>query len=109
MDSVEWPTRDLLAHRAAATPDRTALVAAESGESWTYRGLDERVGRVAGGLARFAGSGDRVGVLLDTRTAFAELVHAAMRLRAMLVPLNVRLTPGELRAQVTRADLDLLA
>jgi len=106
---VEWPTEDLLAHRAGTTPDRVALVDADDGERWTYRELDDRVDRRAGALAHHGvGPGDRVGVLAGTRPAFAELVHAAMRLRATLVPLNAELTAAELAPQVERAGVDLL-
>jgi O-succinylbenzoic acid--CoA ligase len=105
---ADWPTTDLLAHRAASTPDRTALVSAGSGESWSYRELDERVTGVAGRLEGTADPGDRVGLLLSNRIEVVELVHAAMRRGATLVPLNVRLTADELRPQVAAADLDRL-
>jgi O-succinylbenzoic acid--CoA ligase len=107
--TLDWPTRDLLAHRAAATPDRTALVAAETGESWTYRDLDAAVADLVPTLERFAPDYDgTVGVLLDTRVEFVHVAFAAMRRAQTLVPLNVRLTAEELRPQADRADLDVL-
>jgi O-succinylbenzoic acid--CoA ligase len=105
----DWPTEDLLAHRVDATPDRLALVDADRERQWTYRDLDDDVDRRAGALAAHGvGPGDTVGVLAGTRPAFVEVVHAAMRLRATLVPLNAELTSAELRPQVDRADVDLL-
>ena len=99
-----WPTRDLLAHRATATPDRTALVETADGATWTYRELDRVVDRVVAAL----GSGGPVGTLLETRVAFVTLVHAAMRTGRTLVPLNTQLPAADLTDQAQRADVDLL-
>src|SRR5690606_32733721 len=52
--------------------------------------------------------GDRVGALLPNSVLYAALVHALMRLGAVLVPLNTRLTVAELAWQVTRAGVALL-
>ena len=99
-----WPTRDVLAHRAGATPERTALVDTADGATWTYRELDRVVDGVAAGL----GSGGPVGTLLSTRVAFMALVHAAMRTGRTLVPLNTQLPAEALADQARRADVDLL-
>jgi len=100
---VDWPTRDLLSHRVAATPDRTALVDATTGESRTYRAFNERVGRLTTALsAHTAPDADRIALLLDTRVTVPEVVFAAMRLGLSIVPLNVRLTPAELGPQLAR-------
>ncbi|MEF8773199.1 MAG: class I adenylate-forming enzyme family protein [Halobacteriales archaeon] len=108
-DPVDWPTEDLLAHRMRVTPDRTALVDADGDRTWTYGELDRDVDDLGGALAA-AGvdPGDRVGLLLGTRPAFVRLIHAAMRLRATLVPLNAELTTDELGPQVERAGVDHL-
>jgi O-succinylbenzoic acid--CoA ligase len=104
---VDWPTTDLVAHRTAATPDRTALVDADRDTVLSYRELDERVGRRAAAMAaQGIGRSDRVGLLSPTSAAVVEVVHAAMRVGATLVLLNAELTPGELAPQVGRADVD---
>ncbi|MFB6078953.1 MAG: class I adenylate-forming enzyme family protein [Halarchaeum sp.] len=101
--------RDLLATRASASPNATALADADSGREWTYAALDDGVETTAGLLAaRGVERGDHVGVLAETRPAFVRLVFACQRLGATLVPLNVRLAVPELRAQVERADLTAL-
>ncbi|WP_335999350.1 o-succinylbenzoate--CoA ligase [Halorientalis halophila] len=106
---MDWPTRDLVAARAAATPDRTGIFDADTGEKVAYREYDAAVGDRAGELAALAdGTPDRIALLLDTRPAFAELFFAAMRLGTTVVPLNVRLTASELTAQVERTDPDAL-
>lgn len=108
-DPVEWPTSDPVARQAERTPDRTALVDADDGRSWSYRDLDSHVGRQMRALvSRGVEPDDTVGTLLTTSVSFAELIHAAMRLGATLVPLNADLTTGELTPQVERADLDWL-
>ena len=108
MGPNDWPTRDMLAHRVASTPDPTALVSVETGQSWSYRELDSRVSNVAGQLAEYASQGVRIGLLLENRVEVIDLVHAAMRRTVSLVPLNVRLTGEELRPQVEAANLNLL-
>jgi O-succinylbenzoic acid--CoA ligase len=101
--------RDPVSLQAGSAPEETAIVVHESGESLTYADLDRAVGETAGRLAALGvGEGDHVGVLMHSRLAFVRLVHAAARLGATLVPLNVRLTPAELSSQVDRADLTLL-
>jgi|AntRauMinimDraft_4_1070384.scaffolds.fasta_scaffold00208_2 O-succinylbenzoic acid--CoA ligase len=92
--------RDEVHLQATANPDQTALVDAETGRSWTYAELDDAVEETAGRLASLGvEADDRVGVLLETRPAFARLVFAAARLGAVLVPLNARLSREELVAQ----------
>ncbi len=98
----EW-----LGQRARVTPRRLALVA--DGERWTFAELDARVDGVAGELAGLGvAPGTRVGALLDNGAAYVRLVHALIRLGAVLVPLNVRLTEGEIGWQVDDAGLRLL-
>jgi O-succinylbenzoic acid--CoA ligase len=93
--------RDAIALQTTSNPDATALVDASSGESWTYAELDAAVETTAGTLAALGVErGDRVGVLMETRPEFARLVFACARLGAILVPLNARLSRGELDAQV---------
>lgn len=104
---VDWPAQDLLSHRVAATPDRTALIDADRDRSLTVRELDAAVDRRAAALA---GQEDAptVALLLDTRPAVAEVAFATMRLGGTLVPLNVRLTESELGDQLDRVDPDVL-
>ncbi|RXK49414.1 o-succinylbenzoate--CoA ligase [Halorientalis pallida] len=106
---MDWPTQDLVAARAAATPERTALLDADRDETITYREYDAAVERRAAALAGLAGDEpERVAFLLDTRPAFAELFYAAMRLGVSVVPLNVRLTSAELTEQIERTAPDAL-
>ncbi|WP_339103710.1 class I adenylate-forming enzyme family protein [Haloterrigena salinisoli] len=112
---VDWPTRDLLAHRASTTPDATAVIDADAGESRTYGEFDRRVDAVTERLETVVYGPDdrldrpaRLGVLMDTRIAFAEVYFAAMRRGVTVVPLNVRETAAELESKVRRTDLDAI-
>ncbi len=108
---VDWPTRDLLAHRTAATPDRTAVVDAPTGREWTYRAFDAVVDGTAAHLrARLEGTDTRprIGVVSSTRIESVVAVHAVFRAGGCLVPLHARLSERELGAQLERVGPDLL-
>ncbi|MDS0284124.1 class I adenylate-forming enzyme family protein [Haloarcula onubensis] len=108
-EPVDWPARDLLTHRAATTPERTALVAADGGGERSYRDLDAAVDSVAAAFeAATDGEDGPIAALVDTRPAVAQLLHAAMRTGRTFAPLNVELAPETLRAQLEALDADLL-
>ena len=70
-------------------PDADAVVF--EGARWSYRELDERVGRLAGGLAAAGvAAGDRVALLLSNRPEFLVALYAAQRLGAIAVPVSIR-------------------
>ena len=76
-------------------------VAIRSGEAFdrelTWAELDRRTDAVAASLAaRGVAQGDRVAALLNNRPEFMETVIACMKLGAIFVPLNVRLSAGEI-------------
>ena len=98
--------RDWLATRADATPEATALAAAGDVDApVSYAELDERAEVLAGRLgARGVGVDDSRAVCAGTRREFVDLVHAAQRLGAVLVPLNDRLTAAELGERLDRVD-----
>lgn len=98
---------DWLAHRASVLPGREAVAA--GGARLTYGELDARVRRFAGGLARLGvREGDRVALLAGNSLEFAVAVHGVARAGAILVPLNTRLTPAELAAQVKGVEPRIL-
>lgn len=98
--------RDWLATRADATPEATALAAAGDVETaQSYADLNERVELLAGRLAaRGVGVNDALAVCAETRTEFVVTVFAVQRLGAVLVPVNARLTAGELAHRFDRVD-----
>ena len=90
---------DWLRNRARLSPSRIAMEA--EGAKLTYRQLDESVDAVTARLVE-AGvrPGDLVGLLAQNGAAYAQAVHASARAGAVLLPLNLRLTPAELRWQI---------
>jgi long-chain acyl-CoA synthetase len=76
--------------------DKHALVMGASGETRTYRQLEEASNRVAQLLrARGLRTGDRVAVLLVNRPAWYEVVWGALRAGLYVTPVNFHLTAAE--------------
>jgi fatty-acyl-CoA synthase len=102
-----WPARSAVSrteldptsflHRSATVhPERIAVV--DGDHRWTYAELRERVNRVASAL-RGAGleRHDRVAALCPNVPALLELHHAVPVAGGVLVAINVRLSPDEIR------------
>ncbi|MHB9797405.1 acyl-CoA synthetase [Pseudomonas sp. MT3] len=85
----------LLSQRAVLSPSREALVTPTG--RWTYKQLDQRVGRLASYLdSRGVTQGDRIAVLARNSEMLGSTLFAAGRLGATLVVLNWRLKVEEL-------------
>ena len=81
---------------AATDPERVALVMAASGESRTYRELDEASTRMALVLHdRGLRPGDHLAVLLDNDPAFFDIVWGGLRLGLYVTPINWHLVAAE--------------
>jgi o-succinylbenzoate---CoA ligase len=104
-------TTDWLQARTAVTPEFPALIdCTESilGQGWNFLQLDNLVDRLSVALQKQGVSqGDHVAVLLPNSLAFVTCVFSLIRLGAILVPLNIRLTPVELRTQITMSNSTL--
>ncbi|GAA1268968.1 long-chain fatty acid--CoA ligase [Pseudonocardia aurantiaca] len=88
---------DWTAHHASHRPAALALSCAEDGRALTWGELDDRVGRVAQVLADLGvGRGDRIALVAENDPRVFEVQFAAMRLGALFVPLNWRLTVHEM-------------
>ena len=93
--------------QAQAAPEGLALLAGD--RRWTWASLDREVARVAAALRAVpVAAGERVAVLAANDPATVILLFALRRVGAALVPLNVRLTAVELRAQRERVRPRLL-
>jgi fatty-acyl-CoA synthase len=100
---------DLSAKAAELRPRKTALEEIATGRSATYAELDARASRAAGLLAaQGVGGGDRVALLCRNRIEFFELMFAAGKLGAILVPLNWRMPAEELKGLVADSEPGLL-
>ncbi len=98
---------DWLAEQAAHNADGLAL--RFGSDCWRYEDLDAAASKMCACLAA-AGvvGGTHVGVLLPNCPGYLVLVHALLRMAAVIVPLNTRLTTTELRWQIEHADVALL-
>ena len=92
LDGAHWI--DHVGRHAFARPDDVAI--RFMGETITWAQLDERIHRVAAGLAaRGVSKGDRVAILMTNRPEFVETTLGANAVGAIAVPLNFRLAPDE--------------
>ena len=102
-----WPARTAVSrteldpvsflHRSATVhPERIAVV--DGDRRWTYAELRERVNRAASALrSRGIERHDRVGALCPNVPGLLELHHAVPAAGGVLVAINVRLSPDEIR------------
>lgn len=98
----EW-----LRRRAQISPDRLAVTDGEL--SYTFAELDRAVDRAAARLAALGiGAGRHVALAAGNSARYAVAVFALARLGAVLLPLNVRLTPAELSFQLEEGDASFL-
>jgi len=111
----EWPvenplpgrSNDLLRERARATPDATALIDTDGGDTWTYAEFDSRVEAWRGGLAALVDEpAPRIGLVLPTGPAFATALFAIARQNGVAVALNVREATETVARQATTAGVD---
>jgi long-chain acyl-CoA synthetase len=87
----------LLREAVSSAPDREAFVYPDADRRDTYREFDERIDRLATGLAgEGVERGDVVGILLGNRPEFLEAYFACARLGAVSAPINTRLSSREL-------------
>jgi len=88
-------------------PDELAIKYA--GVETTWRQLDGRTSDLAAGLAgKGITKGDRIGLLLTNCMEWIELTMAAWKLGALIVPINTRFTPAEVKFVVANAGAKLL-
>jgi len=98
---------DVIRRHAALRPEAVAL--RHGDRELTYAALDERSNRLAQALlARGAGAGTRIAYLDRSSPEVVELLFAASKVGAVLVPLNWRLAPPEFGAVLADAHAPVL-
>ncbi|MEU5551300.1 AMP-binding protein [Micromonospora sp. NPDC047793] len=98
----------MLARNARRFGDDDALVF--EGRRWTHRQLDQDVNALAAGLAAEGlGRDDRIAIVANNVPEFLILSLAAAKLGAVFVPLNYRLTSGEIARLLAHADVCAVA
>ena len=89
---------------AARHPDKPCFVLAD-GSQLSFAEVNARVNRLASALAAYGiGKGDRIAVFALDSHRYLEVVMAALKLGAVYVPLNYRLTRPEIDVLVGRAE-----
>ena len=97
-----------IAH-AQARPDHPAIIMAASGETVSYRQLDETANRFAHLLrSRGIGAGGHFGLLMENNALYLQLVWGSQRSGAMMVPISTRLTAPEIAYILRDCDAKLL-
>jgi acyl-CoA synthetase (AMP-forming)/AMP-acid ligase II len=97
---------DLVDRSATETPDAAAVSVGAT--TVTFGALSARVAQVAGVVEALTDPGDRVAVIGENSLAWVECYYAVPRAGRVLVFLNHRLAPPELRAIVARSGATLL-
>jgi fatty-acyl-CoA synthase len=100
----------LLSKRAYLTPNREALVYADTGQRYTYAELNTRANRLANFLQDRLGvqKGDRVSVFAHNSVAYVDLFFGLAKIGAILAPLNWRLVARELAYIVNDSEPKVL-
>ncbi len=107
MSLRSFTLHDLIERNAWLHAGRTAFTA--DGQAVTHAQYAQRVGHLAGGLAAAGlGVGDRVGILAHNCLAYLEVIGAAARLGAIVVPINWRLSAEEVAYVVSDTRPKLL-
>jgi long-chain acyl-CoA synthetase len=93
---------------ARNTPDKPALIAAESGEATDFRRLNEESMRLSRVLRRSLDEGARVALLMENTPAVYVAAWACRRSALRLVPVNWHLSRDEAIYIVTNSDAEAL-
>jgi len=96
---------DILRRHAAVRGDKTAYVV--GADRVTYRAFHARSNQLARALARLGvGRSDRVAVMATNRTEYPVIYFAAIKLGAIVVPVNSRFTAAEVATIVGHAEAE---
>jgi len=94
---MSYQAVDWIAYNASYSPQKLAMVEADTGRRFTYPEMSERVGRVAAMLkARGLKPGDRAAYLTLNSTDTMEFIFGCWRAGVIAVAINFRLTPPEI-------------
>ena len=93
----EWRTPDPVALHASAQPNKIACIDLSSGRQWDYRSLDRAIARAVTHLAVDLGiePGQRIATIARNSADLLILQQAVMRIGAIFVPVNWRLSRSE--------------
>jgi len=96
-------------HWAKVTPDKAAVIMAASGETVTYKELDDRSNQCAQLLwAAGLRFGDHVAVLMDNNVRYLEICWAAQRMGLFYTCVNWHFTAEEAAYIIDDCDAQVL-
>jgi len=106
MQSIEL-MGDAVRIQAKSRPDAVACSAGD--RDVTFAALDRRANQIANGLiAAGCRPGARIGVLSRNTVEFVELLCGSLKAATVLLPVNWRLAPGEIRYILEHARIEAL-
>jgi fatty-acyl-CoA synthase len=110
MARIDARARDWVATNAVRAPGSPAVSGHETGETFTWGELDQRVASLAHQLTQRYGlrHGDRVALVAENDPRMIELQFACQRAGLVLVPLNWRSARAELDAVLADAEPGLI-
>ena len=112
MPDVDVPEVTITAHvlrKAAAFPDRVALIDGPSGRSYTFSQLDDLIHRFAGGLAaRGFGTGDVLALMAPNLPEYAIVFHGVAVAGGTVTTVNPTYGAEEVRFQLQDAGATML-
>ncbi|MGZ0176084.1 MAG: AMP-binding protein [Acidimicrobiales bacterium] len=90
-------------------PDHPAIIMARSGETLTYRQLDERSNQLAHALrAQGLGRGDHVALYMENQIRYMEIVWACLRSGLYITAINSYLTSEEVAYIIDDCDAEIM-
>nr|WP_272495662.1 long-chain fatty acid--CoA ligase [Bacillus pinisoli] len=90
---------DWIEKRSQLTPDRIAVVDAETNQRWTYQEMNQRAHTLATFLEKQGlQKGSRVAIICPNHISYFDFLFACMKMGAIFVPLNWRLSALEIKA-----------
>lgn len=93
----------LIAVQASRYPDRIYLQVGD--QRWTYRQVDEQASSLAASLLELGlSAGERLALILPNVPDFVISVYAAAKAGLILVPINMRRSPTEVLARLSRTQ-----
>lgn len=96
--------KDWLSARAENSPKSIGLI--YKNQSWSFQQIDLLVNRMTQVLLkRGVESGQRIGVLIPNKPEFVILIYSIIRIKSILVPINLRLTPFEISKQMAEVKV----
>lgn len=100
---------DWISNRARITPDKIAIIDSETGGRWSYSEVNLRAEKLASYFQSLGVcKGDRVALLSNNDISYCDYFFACIKIGALFVPLNWRLSILELQFIVKDSDPALL-